>query len=173
MLQAFCSSITGTLATHAVLKGAGVGDSSATALAATITWMLKGVLDILLPMCVCVCMCAGACLYKAACICYLCSGQWWLYVCGASPVSLCASHVPVMCLCSLLFTLSYCRRGRHDREDPLCMVPRVGHTHHTRACTHTHTHHTQTHAYAYVHARTHCMLLCVMQPLHCTCSGHP
>ena len=44
VLQAFCSSITGTLATHAVLKGAGVGDSSATALAATITWMLKGVL---------------------------------------------------------------------------------------------------------------------------------
>ena len=28
----------------AVLKGVGVGDSSATALAATITWMLKGIL---------------------------------------------------------------------------------------------------------------------------------
>ena len=40
--QAFCSSITGTLATHAVLKGAGVGDSSASAIAATVTWMLKG-----------------------------------------------------------------------------------------------------------------------------------
>ncbi|XP_065913604.1 RUS family member 1-like isoform X2 [Dysidea avara] len=40
-LQAFCSSITGTLATHAVLKGVGVGDSSATAAAATITWLLK------------------------------------------------------------------------------------------------------------------------------------
>lgn len=40
-LQAFCSSITGTLATLAILKGVGVGDSSATPLAATITWMLK------------------------------------------------------------------------------------------------------------------------------------
>ena len=40
--QAFCSSITGTLATMAVLKGVGVGDSSATPLAATLTWMLKG-----------------------------------------------------------------------------------------------------------------------------------
>lgn len=41
-MQAFCSSITGTLATLAVLKGVGVGDSTATPLAATITWMLKG-----------------------------------------------------------------------------------------------------------------------------------
>ena len=41
-VQAFCSSITGTLATMAVLKGVGVGDSSATPLAATLTWMLKG-----------------------------------------------------------------------------------------------------------------------------------
>lgn len=40
--QAFCSSITGTLATMAILKGVGVGDSAATPLAATITWMLKG-----------------------------------------------------------------------------------------------------------------------------------
>jgi hypothetical protein len=40
-LQAFCSAITGTLATHAVLKGAGVGDSAASAIAATVTWMLK------------------------------------------------------------------------------------------------------------------------------------
>lgn len=40
--QAFCSSITGTLATMAVLKGVGVGDSTATPLAATLTWMLKG-----------------------------------------------------------------------------------------------------------------------------------
>jgi len=40
--QAFCSSITGALATMAILKGVGVGDSSATPLAATITWMLKG-----------------------------------------------------------------------------------------------------------------------------------
>ena len=42
--QAFCSSITGTLATMAVLKGVGVGDSSATPLAATLTWMLKGMI---------------------------------------------------------------------------------------------------------------------------------
>ena len=42
-MQAFCSSITGTLATMAVLKGVGVGDSSATPLAATLTWMLKGI----------------------------------------------------------------------------------------------------------------------------------
>ncbi len=41
-LQAFCSSITGALATLAILKGVGVGDSSATPLAAAVTWMLKG-----------------------------------------------------------------------------------------------------------------------------------
>ncbi|XP_038053737.1 RUS family member 1-like isoform X2 [Patiria miniata] len=40
-IQAFCSSITGTLATQAMLKGVGVGDSTATAAAATITWLLK------------------------------------------------------------------------------------------------------------------------------------
>ena len=40
-IKAFCSSITGTLATHAVLKGYGVGDQTATATAATLTWMLK------------------------------------------------------------------------------------------------------------------------------------
>jgi hypothetical protein len=40
-LQAFCSSITGMLATLAILKGVGVGDSSATPLAAALTWMLK------------------------------------------------------------------------------------------------------------------------------------
>nr|CAB3226528.1 UPF0420 protein C16orf58 homolog [Phallusia mammillata] len=40
-IQAFCSSITGTLATHAVLKGSGVGDESATVVAATMTWLLK------------------------------------------------------------------------------------------------------------------------------------
>lgn len=42
MQKAFCSYITGTLATHAVLKGVGVGDSSASPVAATITWLLKG-----------------------------------------------------------------------------------------------------------------------------------
>ncbi|KAK3750644.1 hypothetical protein QZH41_012811, partial [Actinostola sp. cb2023] len=41
--QAFCSSITGTLATQAMLKGYGVGDDKATVLAATITWLLRRV----------------------------------------------------------------------------------------------------------------------------------
>ena len=39
--QAFCSSITGTLATQAMLKGYGVGDEKASALAATMTWILR------------------------------------------------------------------------------------------------------------------------------------
>ncbi|KAM3968700.1 RUS family member 1 [Aphomia sociella] len=39
--QAFCSTITGTLATHEVLRGVGVGDTSATPLAATVTWIIK------------------------------------------------------------------------------------------------------------------------------------
>ncbi|XP_026539248.1 RUS1 family protein C16orf58 homolog isoform X2 [Notechis scutatus] len=40
-IQAFASSITGTLATQAVLKGVGVGDETSTVAAATITWILK------------------------------------------------------------------------------------------------------------------------------------
>ncbi|KAG1658372.1 RUS1 family protein C16orf58 [Nymphon striatum] len=40
-VQAFSSSITHTLATEAVLKGIGVGQSDATLLAATVTWLLK------------------------------------------------------------------------------------------------------------------------------------
>ncbi|OTF72601.1 hypothetical protein BLA29_003798, partial [Euroglyphus maynei] len=40
-VQAFCSSIMNNLATQAVFKGVGVGDASATVLAATITWILK------------------------------------------------------------------------------------------------------------------------------------
>lgn len=40
-IQAFASSITGTLAAQALLKGVGVGDESATVLAATLTWLLK------------------------------------------------------------------------------------------------------------------------------------
>ncbi|CAH1801676.1 unnamed protein product [Owenia fusiformis] len=40
-MQAFASSITGTLATKAVLEGVGVGDENATALAATLTWLMK------------------------------------------------------------------------------------------------------------------------------------
>ena len=40
-LQAFASSVSGSLATAAVLGGLGVGDSAASPLAATITWILK------------------------------------------------------------------------------------------------------------------------------------
>ena len=43
VVKAFCSSITGTLATHAVLTGVGVGDDTTSATAATITWLLKGI----------------------------------------------------------------------------------------------------------------------------------
>ncbi|XP_075991115.1 uncharacterized protein LOC142986482 [Anticarsia gemmatalis] len=39
--QAFCSTITGTLATQEVLRGVGVGDTHATPFAATIVWVLK------------------------------------------------------------------------------------------------------------------------------------
>ncbi|XP_026759997.2 RUS family member 1 [Galleria mellonella] len=39
--QAFCSTITGILATQEVLRGVGVGDTSATPLAATVTWVIK------------------------------------------------------------------------------------------------------------------------------------
>lgn len=39
--QAFCSTISGILATQEVLRGVGVGDTNATPLAATITWVLK------------------------------------------------------------------------------------------------------------------------------------
>ncbi|XP_054271661.1 RUS family member 1-like [Macrosteles quadrilineatus] len=40
-VQAFCSTISGILTTHAVMKSVGVGDATATALSATITWVLK------------------------------------------------------------------------------------------------------------------------------------
>lgn len=40
-VQAFASTITGTLTTHSIMKGIGVGESSATPLAAAITWILK------------------------------------------------------------------------------------------------------------------------------------
>ncbi|KAL3120289.1 hypothetical protein niasHT_002089 [Heterodera trifolii] len=40
-LQAFASSLNGTLATLAVLKGVGVGNEQATVLAAALTWILK------------------------------------------------------------------------------------------------------------------------------------
>lgn len=39
--QAFCSTISNILATNAILKGVGVGDAQATALAATVTYILK------------------------------------------------------------------------------------------------------------------------------------
>lgn len=38
-VQAFCSTISGTLTTHAILKGVGVGNDAANALSATITWV--------------------------------------------------------------------------------------------------------------------------------------
>lgn len=40
-VQAFCSTISNILATNAILKGVGVGDAQASALAATITYILK------------------------------------------------------------------------------------------------------------------------------------
>ncbi|KAI8850444.1 vitamin B6 photo-protection and homoeostasis-domain-containing protein [Chytridium lagenaria] len=40
-LQAFCSNVTGLLATRATFQRLGVGDSAATPLAATLTWVLK------------------------------------------------------------------------------------------------------------------------------------
>ncbi|XP_025195784.1 RUS1 family protein C16orf58 homolog [Melanaphis sacchari] len=40
-IQAFCSTISNILATNAILKGVGVGDAQATALAASITYILK------------------------------------------------------------------------------------------------------------------------------------
>lgn len=39
--QAFCSTITGTITTQAIMKGFGVGDAAASALGATITWVLR------------------------------------------------------------------------------------------------------------------------------------
>ncbi|XP_011207819.1 RUS family member 1 [Bactrocera dorsalis] len=40
-IQAFCSTICGTLCTHAILKGLGVGNDNITAYSATVTWILK------------------------------------------------------------------------------------------------------------------------------------
>jgi len=39
--QALASTITGSLATEAVLKGVGVGDEKATPVAAATTWLIK------------------------------------------------------------------------------------------------------------------------------------
>lgn len=51
-IQAFASSISSSLATKAILTGVGVGDEEATAVAATITWLLKGLLLWNLYICV-------------------------------------------------------------------------------------------------------------------------
>ena len=40
-VQAFASSMSGAFATHSLLHGMGVGDDTATVVAATVTWMLK------------------------------------------------------------------------------------------------------------------------------------
>ncbi|RZC40133.1 UPF0420 protein C16orf58 -like protein [Asbolus verrucosus] len=40
-VQAFCSTITGIFTTQAILKGVGVGSAEASALSATITWIMK------------------------------------------------------------------------------------------------------------------------------------
>ncbi|XP_074512053.1 RUS family member 1 [Sebastes fasciatus] len=40
-VQAFCSSLSGTLATQASLRGVGVGNQEATVAAATVTWLLR------------------------------------------------------------------------------------------------------------------------------------
>ncbi|XP_043282666.1 RUS family member 1 [Venturia canescens] len=40
-VQAFASTILGTLTTHSIMRGVGVGESTATPLAAAITWILK------------------------------------------------------------------------------------------------------------------------------------
>lgn len=39
--QAFASTIMGTLTTHSIMQGVGVGEAAATPLAAAITWILK------------------------------------------------------------------------------------------------------------------------------------
>lgn len=40
-MKAFASTINGTLTTHSIMRGVGVGESTATPLAAAITWILK------------------------------------------------------------------------------------------------------------------------------------
>ncbi|OQV22075.1 RUS1 family protein C16orf58-like protein [Hypsibius exemplaris] len=40
-IQAFCSSVNGTIATQSIMQGLGVGEEATTALAATMTWVLK------------------------------------------------------------------------------------------------------------------------------------
>lgn len=45
-MQAFASSLSNSLAAHALLQGIGVGDENATVLAATMTWIMKGMQDV-------------------------------------------------------------------------------------------------------------------------------
>jgi hypothetical protein len=40
-MQALCSSVTGLLATQAILKGVGVGDATATAASALMQWIVR------------------------------------------------------------------------------------------------------------------------------------
>lgn len=51
LLQAFASSLSGSLATHAVLLGIGVGNAQASVSAATATWLVKGKLGPRSPIC--------------------------------------------------------------------------------------------------------------------------
>ena len=64
-IQAFCSSITGTLATQAMLKGYGVGDEKATALAATMTWILRSEFLSAIATTLCQELQASNCVYKS------------------------------------------------------------------------------------------------------------
>lgn len=41
VFQAFCSTISAILTTHAIFKGVGVGDQTADALSAAVTWIMK------------------------------------------------------------------------------------------------------------------------------------
>lgn len=40
-MKAFASTINGNLTTHSIMRGVGVGESTATPIAAAITWILK------------------------------------------------------------------------------------------------------------------------------------
>ena len=64
-IKAFCSSITGTLATQAMLKGYGVGDEKATALAATMTWILRSEFLSAIAKTLCEELQASNCIYKS------------------------------------------------------------------------------------------------------------
>lgn len=69
------------LATLAILKGVGVGDSTATPLAAALTWMFKGMCT--LPQC-------SPCDFYSVCACRWCWDDEQDHVCLAAGVSMCA-----------------------------------------------------------------------------------